>query len=72
MKTTEKQTPAQNDDNPQGPRGVSTTGTPRWVKFFGIIALILIVLVIIAHLSGYGLGHHMSHSNVTEHGGQQP
>jgi hypothetical protein len=40
------------------------TGTPRWVKVFGIIALVLVVLVVILHLTGLGftgsgfVGHH--------------
>ncbi len=32
--------------------------TPRWVKVFGIIFLLLIVLVIILHLTGNSLGGH--------------
>jgi hypothetical protein len=31
-------------------------GTPRWVKVFGIIALVLIVLVVIMFLTGSGHG----------------
>jgi hypothetical protein len=36
-------------------------GTPGWVKAFGIIAVVLIVLFVILHLSGYGPGGHMQH-----------
>jgi hypothetical protein len=32
--------------------------TPRWVKVFGIIALILVLLFVILHLAGGGFGHH--------------
>lgn len=36
------------------------TGTPRWVRVFGItVAVILIALVLIKHLAGGGLSHHM-------------
>jgi hypothetical protein len=35
-------------------------GTPRWVKVFGIVALILVALFAIAHLSGHGFHHHGS------------
>jgi hypothetical protein len=48
----------------------STTGAPRWVKVFGVIALVLILLFVILHLTGRGLGGHTPHSNVTECGKQ--
>lgn len=36
------------------------TGTPRWVRVFGItVAVVLIALVLIKHLAGGGLSHHM-------------
>jgi hypothetical protein len=56
------------------------TGTPRWVKVFGIIALIVILLFVILLLTrgSHGPGRHIggdaSHtpsSGVTEHGVQQ-
>ena len=36
------------------------TGTPRWVKVFGIIAIVLVLLFVILHLTGLvGMrGHH--------------
>lgn len=34
------------------------TGTPRWVKVFGIIATVLAILFIVLHLAGGGLGGH--------------
>lgn len=34
------------------------TGTPRWVKVFGVIAIVLVVLFVILHLAGGGFGHH--------------
>jgi hypothetical protein len=33
-------------------------GTPRWVKIFGIIAIVLVVLFVILHLAGGGFGGH--------------
>ena len=33
---------------------LSYPGAPRWVKVFGIIAIILILLFVILHLSGRG------------------
>ena len=65
------------DDDPGvGPNDGSTTGTPRWVKIFGIIALFLVLLFVIMHLTGGGLakrfGGHIPAPNVTEHGAQQP
>lgn len=42
--------------------------TPRWVKMFGIIALVLALLFVILHLTGRGLGGHASGC----HGVQQP
>ena len=50
-------------------------GTPRWVKAFGIIALLLILLVAAMHLTGNGLGGHRSHLPSTgnrEHDSHQP
>lgn len=34
--------------------------TPRWVKVFGIIFLVLVVLFVILHLAGGGFQGHMS------------
>jgi hypothetical protein len=36
----------------------STTSTPRWVYVFGLIALVLVLLFVILHLTGGGLGGH--------------
>lgn len=48
----------------------STTSLPRWVKVSVIIFIILIVLFVIMHLTGNGLGNHMSMS-VIEYGVHQ-
>jgi hypothetical protein len=49
----------------------STTGAPRWVKVFGIVALALVLLFVFLHLNGSGLGAHTPPFNITEHGAQQ-
>ncbi|WP_426998463.1 hypothetical protein [Pseudarthrobacter sp. N5] len=33
-------------------------GAPRWVKVFGIIAVVLVLLFVISHLAGGGMGGH--------------
>jgi hypothetical protein len=63
----------------------STAGPPRWVKVFGIIALVLVVLVVVMLLVGgnHGPGRHVgngtdrhaSSSNVDQAGagaGREP
>lgn len=46
------------DDTGVGPALGSTTGPPRWVKVFGIIALVAVVLVGVLLLAGGGPGGH--------------
>lgn len=47
------------DSGAEAGRG-STTGTPRWVKVFGLIALTLVLLFVIMLLTGgHGPGRHM-------------
>lgn len=43
-------------DRPRYPE--SPPGTPRWVKVLGIIAITVVVLFVILHLSGRGFGGH--------------
>jgi hypothetical protein len=57
------------DDSREGPDRGSTIGTPRWVKVFGIIFIILVLMFVILHLFGRGLGGHTPH---IEHGAPQP
>jgi hypothetical protein len=38
----------------------SYPGTPRWVKVFGIVVIVLVVLVAIMLLAGHGPGRHGS------------
>ena len=44
-----------------------STGVPRWVKVFGIIAIVLVLAFVILHLTGHGFGGHGMHG--TEHVG---
>lgn len=59
----------------------SPSGTPRWVKVFGVIALVLVVLIGVMLVAGgeHGPGRHTLPVSVTEihtppveHQGQQP
>jgi hypothetical protein len=43
-------------DRAAGP-GASTS-TPRWVKVFGLITLVLLLLFVVVHLAGGGFGAH--------------
>lgn len=36
-------------------------GTPRWVMVFGLVALALVVVVVVVHLAGGGMGAIMNH-----------
>jgi hypothetical protein len=35
-----------------------TDYTPRWAKVFGIVVVVLIVLFVVLHIAGGGLGGH--------------
>ena len=43
-------------------------GAPRWVKVFGIVGLILLLVFVVLHLTGRGFRGHGAHSTVTELG----
>jgi ABC-type transporter Mla subunit MlaD len=45
--------PETTDEGSPGP----TIGTPRWVKVFGIIALVVVVLFVILLITGHGGKH---------------
>jgi hypothetical protein len=49
--------PDTGDDTQASPAGGAPTGTPRWVKVFGIIALVVVVLLVILLVAGRGGGH---------------
>ena len=40
-----------------GPDPESTTGPPRWVKVFGVIALVVILVFLVMLIAGGGGGH---------------
>jgi hypothetical protein len=42
------------DDTGRGPDRESTTGPPRWVKVFGIIAVVVVVLFVILRFTVFG------------------
>jgi hypothetical protein len=49
------------DNTGNGPEHESTTSTPRWVKVFGIIAIVVFVLFVILLVAGggrHGPGRH--------------
>lgn len=48
-------------------------GTPRWVKVFGTIAVIVALVFVLLHLSGHVPGHHAvsdDHAPSAERGGR--
>ena len=45
-------------DPPPYPGSDGDTGTPRWVKVFGVIALLVLLLFVILHLIFGGFGGH--------------
>jgi hypothetical protein len=47
----------------------SATGTPRWVKGFGIVVIVLVLLFGILHLTGNSPG---GHTPPIERGAHQP
>lgn len=40
------------------PHPTSPPGTPRWVKIFVIIFIVSLLIFVILHLMGFGLGGH--------------
>src|SRR5258708_5328939 len=46
------------DDIGANPDGGTTSNTPSWVKVFGIVTLVLILLFGVLHLTGNSLGGH--------------
>jgi hypothetical protein len=63
--------PSPNRDTGVGPDDEPTTGMPRWVKVFGIIALIVVVLFVILLLTG-GPGRHGPGRHTGGLGGHTP
>lgn len=54
-----------------GPEG-EDEGPPRWVKAFGIVAIVLVVLFVVVHLTVGGLGNHGMPAGGTGIGGSHP
>jgi hypothetical protein len=44
--------PDTGDETGAGPHAGSTTGTPRWVKIFGVVALVVVLLLVILLVAG--------------------
>jgi hypothetical protein len=44
---------SQSDEKPYGP-----PGTPRWVKAFALVAIALVLLFVVLHLTGGGFRGH--------------
>lgn len=51
-------TPGTHQEDPVIPDPSSASGMPRWVKVFGIIGIVLVILVGIALATGHGPGRH--------------
>ena len=49
----------------------SPPSTPRWVKVFGIIAIVLVLLFVSLHLTGNSLGGPSHHMPPIKHSVQQ-
>jgi hypothetical protein len=79
--------PDPDHDRSPSPDRASTTGTPRWVKVFGLVALVVVVLFVVVMLVGGGEhepgrhtpgggsdipGGHTGPPQGFEHGDQQP
>ena len=63
--------PGARDDTGMAPDRASPPSTPRWVKMFGITAVVLVLLFAGLHLTG-NIPSHMPGSSGPEHGTQAP
>jgi hypothetical protein len=48
-------------DTPHDTLGAPDQGTLRWVKIFGIVIVVLVLLFVALHLTGHGFGGHTPH-----------
>ncbi len=68
--------PDSSTDGDEGPDQGSPPKTPRWVKAFGVIVIVLVLLFVALHISGNspfgGPGGHTPPSRTTGQGAQQP
>jgi len=46
------------NDTGGGLHQIATTRTSRWVKVFGIVIVVLVLLFVALHLTGHGAGGH--------------
>jgi hypothetical protein len=64
------------DDTDLGTDQESTEGTPRWVKVFGGVALGVVLVLAVLHLTGiggqHGPGSHLPHATVRQDRVHQP
>ena len=51
--------PNTDDDTDVGPDRGSTTGTPRWVRMFGIIVIVVVLLFVVVMMVAGGGGEHV-------------
>lgn len=51
------------EENSQKPDHETPPGMPSWVKVFGVIGLVLVLLFVILHLTGHSPFMHMHHMN---------
>ena len=63
--------PGSNGGSEAAPGRGSAVAMPLWVKMFGIVGLVLVVMFVILHLTGHGFGHHMNMAT-SEHGAPPP
>ncbi len=57
-------------DTGGGPDRGRTVGTPRWVKVFGVIAIVLVVLVVVMLVTGGGKHGPGRHTGAGDRDGQ--
>ena len=57
------------DDTRLSPGGGGPPGVPRWVKAFGIVFAVLVLVFVILHLTGNSPG---GHGSPFEHGARRP
>jgi hypothetical protein len=49
------------DNSERSRKRASQLPTPRWVRVFGAIILVLLLLFVVLHMSGHGFGGHSHH-----------
>lgn len=54
------------EDGGAVPGRISSTGTPAWVKAFGIVMAAVVLLIVVMLLTGHGPSRHM-HGGLADH-----